>query len=103
MIAVQSDAHLIKCITYIDLNMVRAGVVKHPQKWIRSGYHELQNPKERYGLIDFKALMRLLSLESKNELKKAHHKWIEEELKKPQLVRQSKWTQNFAVGYMYFV
>jgi putative transposase len=101
--AVQSDAHLIKCITYIDLNMVRAGVVNHPQKWIHSGYHELQKPKERYGLIDFKALMRLLSLESKNELKKAHNKWIEEELKKPQLGRQSKWTQSIAVGDKSFV
>ena len=34
--AVQTDAHLIKCIIYIDLNMVRAGVAKHPQQWIHS-------------------------------------------------------------------
>ena len=27
--AVQTNKHLIKCITYIDLNMVRAGVAKH--------------------------------------------------------------------------
>ena len=101
--AVQSNAHLIKCMTYIDLNMVRAGVVKHPQKWVHSGYHEIQKPKERYGLIDFKALTQLLSLESKDELKKAHHKWIEEELKKSQLVRQSKWTQSIAVGDKSFV
>src|SRR5210317_1314703 len=101
--AVQSNSHLIKCMTYIDLNMVRAGVVKHPQKWVHSGYHEIQEPKERYGLIDFKALTQLLSLESKDELKKAHHKWIEEELKKSQLVRQSKWTQSIAVGDKSFV
>jgi putative transposase len=36
-------------------------------------------------------------------LKKAHHKWIEEELKKSQLVRQSKWTQSIAVGDKSFV
>lgn len=28
--AVQDDNHLIRCLVYIDLNMVRAGVVRHP-------------------------------------------------------------------------
>jgi putative transposase len=83
--------------------MVRAGVVKHPQEWIHSGYHEIQKPKERYGLIDFKSLMQRLPIESKDELKQAHYKWIEEELKKSQLVRQSKWTQSIAVGEKSFV
>lgn len=101
--AVQSDAHLVKCMTYIDLNMVRAGVVKHPQEWPHSGYHEIQKPKIRYGLIDFKRLMGLLPIESRDELKQAHHQWIEEELKKSTLVRQSKWTQSIAVGDKSFV
>ena len=83
--------------------MVRAGAVKHPQEWTHSGYHEIQKPKERYGLIDFKCLMRLLPIESKDELKEAHHKWIEEDLKKSQLVRQRKWTQSIAVGDKSFV
>ncbi len=101
--AVQSNSHLIKCMTYIDLNMVRAGAVKHPQEWIHSGYHEIQKPKERYGLIDFKSLMQRLPIESKDELKEAHYKWIEEQLKKSQLVRESKWTQSIAVGEKSFV
>ena len=37
--AVQDDDHLIRCLVYIDLNMVRAGVVKHPSKWLFSGYN----------------------------------------------------------------
>lgn len=101
--AVQSDAHLVKCMTYIDLNMVRAGVVKHPQKWAHSGYHEIQKPKKRYGLIEFKSLMGLLAIESRDELKEAHHQWIEAELKKSTQVRQSKWTQSIAVGDKSFV
>ena len=101
--AVQSNEHLIKCITYIDLNMVRAGVVKHPQKWIHGGYHEIQKPKQRYSLIDFKSLIRLLPIESQDELKEAHRKWIDDELKKSQLVRQSRWTQSIAVGDKSFV
>ena len=36
--AVESDEHLFKCLVYIDLNMVRAGVVSHPQKWAEGGY-----------------------------------------------------------------
>jgi putative transposase len=101
--AVQTDAHLIKCMIYVDLNMVRAGVVKHPQKWIHSGYNEIQKPKQRYGLIDVKSLIRLLPIESQNELKQAHRKWIDEELENSQLIRQSKWTQSIAVGDKSFV
>ena len=101
--AVQSNAHLIKCMIYIDLNMVRAGVVKHPHQWIHSGYHELQKPKKRYGLIDFKNIVRLLSLESQVELKEVHRKWIEEELNKSLQVRQGKWSQSIAVGDKSFV
>ncbi len=35
--AVQSDGHLSKCMVYIDLNMVRAGVVKHPADYSLCG------------------------------------------------------------------
>lgn len=31
--AIQADDHLHQCVVYIDLNMVRAGVVKHPREW----------------------------------------------------------------------
>lgn len=30
---VEDDDHLMRCLVYIDLNMVRAGVVKHPAEW----------------------------------------------------------------------
>ena len=40
--AVSSDRHLIQCIAYIDLNMVRAGVVNHPSEWNFGGYNEIQ-------------------------------------------------------------
>ncbi len=101
--AVQTNEHLIKCITYIDLNMVRTGVVKHPQKWIHSGYNEIQKPRQRYGIIDFKNLMTLLQVVNFVDLKEAHGKWIEEALKKPMVVRDSKWTQSIAVGDKSFV
>ena len=31
--AVETDNHLIQCLLYMDLNMVRAGVVHHPSEW----------------------------------------------------------------------
>jgi putative transposase len=31
--AIQTDRHLIRCLVYIDLNMVRAGAVTHPSEW----------------------------------------------------------------------
>ena len=96
--AVQTNEHLIKCITYIDLNMVRAGVAKHPQEWIHSGYNEIQRPRQRYGIIDFKNLMALLQIENFADLKEAHREWIEETLNTSKVVRESKWTQSIAVG-----
>ena len=101
--AVQTNTHLIKCMIYIDLNLVRAGAVAHPQKWIHSGYNEIQKPKERYGLIDFKTLIRLLPIKTLDELKQTHRKWIDEELEKSPLTRQGKWTQSIAVGDKAFV
>ena len=48
--AVENGDHLIKCIVYIDFNMVRAGVVKHPGESLRHcrnmTFHEL-NQKGR--------------------------------------------------------
>jgi hypothetical protein len=37
-----------RCLIYIDLNMVRAGVVNHPEKWKESGFIEIQKLPKRY-------------------------------------------------------
>jgi putative transposase len=49
--AVQTDEHLAKCLVYIDLNMVRAGVVQHPSAYGISGYNEIQTPPKRYSIV----------------------------------------------------
>jgi len=41
--AVKTGNHLIRCLAYIDLNMGRSGVVRHPGEWMYGGYHEIQN------------------------------------------------------------
>ena len=50
--AVEADEHLHRCLVYIDLNMVRAGVVNHPGQWKESGFSEIQKPPKRYAIID---------------------------------------------------
>ena len=42
--AIEADEHLHHCLVYSDLNMVRAGVVNHPETWKDSGFFEIQNP-----------------------------------------------------------
>ena len=41
--AIEADEHLYRCLVYIDFNMVRAGVVKHPSDWTESGFSEIQS------------------------------------------------------------
>ncbi len=90
-------------MVYIDLNMVRAGVVTHPSKWPFSGYNEIQNRRERYGLIDHESLMSLLGIGRMEELKESYKGWVEESLKRNDRIRQPRWTESIAVGSEGFV
>ena len=88
---------------YIDLNMVRTGVVKHPSKWPFSGYKEIQNPSTRYSLINRERLMKVVGIKGIDQLSIAHRKWIEEVLKEGSSVRRKEWTESIAVGSKPFV
>jgi len=101
--AIERDDHLFRCIVYLDLNMVRAGVVTHPSDWRFSGYNEIQNPRQRYALINYKRLMQLLNIQTVEELKKSHSGWVEAALRDGRHVRESKWVQSIAVGSEEFV
>ena len=101
--AVESDDHLTKCMVYIDMNMVRAGEVKDPKEWPFCGYNEIQKPKERYGIIDYRTLIALLHMRNIEELQESHMSWIAEELSSKSLNRESKWTESIAVGSEHFV
>ena len=101
--AVKSGTHLLSCLAYIDLNMVRAGVVQHPGEWEYGGYREIQNPKQRYTLIDHQKLTALLGIKDSDQLADYHGKWVEEVLKNGTNQRDAKWTQSIAVGDKEFV
>lgn len=96
--AIQTDAHLHRCIAYIDLNMVRARVVSQPKAWAHSGYNEIQNPPDRYRLIDLNALTELCGLNSTPALQHAHRQWVSTALAENTQARQPDWSESIAVG-----
>ena len=101
--AVKTDRHLYQCLVYIDLNMVRAGVIQHPSEWEYGGYNEIQQPKQRYSLIDRKRLLQLLGMADQEELSEKHSKWIDDALNNRPSKRDGKWTESIAVGDEKFV
>ncbi|MFP4242451.1 MAG: transposase [Chitinispirillaceae bacterium] len=70
--AVESGTHLLRCLVYIDLNMVRAGAVNRPEEWHDCGYNEIQNERVRDGLIDKRRLAMLLGCADLESLRKLH-------------------------------
>jgi REP element-mobilizing transposase RayT len=101
--AVEADTHLIQCMVYMDMNMVRTGVVKHPSEWPYSGYHEIMDPPQRYAIIDLEGLQELLRFRCGEDLAAAYRGWIEEAVNKRAHSREAKWTESIAVGSERFV
>jgi hypothetical protein len=87
----------------MDMNMVRAGVVRHPLEWPFCGYTEIQAPRERYALIDYEGLRKLLNFRGMDDLADAYRAWVEESLGKGNNFRDGKWTESIAVGSEAFV
>mgnify|MGYP006354352285 CR=1 FL=1 len=48
-----------KCLLYIDLNMVRAGVVGHPREWTWTAWSELMGERRRNRVLDAEAVVEL--------------------------------------------
>ena len=101
--AVESDDHLARCMAYIDTNMIRAGVVSHPSSWPFCGYNEIQEPRRKNVLINYKRLQELLGAESYEQLRSSHKGWIQEYLGDGLKIRQDEWTGSIAVGSRSFI
>jgi len=101
--AVDTERYLAQCLVYIDLNMVRAGVVRHPREWAASGYREIQALPDRYRIIDRLALIELFGVAKWSELQQTHAQWVEAALAGGALGRESCWSEAVAVGSEAFV
>jgi putative transposase len=100
--AIESQEHLFKCLTYIDLNMVRNGVVAHPSQWPFGGYNEIQKPRRKNVLIAYKKLTELAGFESYDTFQEAHREMVNESLANGNNQRQKEWTESIAVGSQSF-
>jgi REP element-mobilizing transposase RayT len=101
--AIQADEHLHRCLIYIDLNMVRAGVVSHPRDWAHSGYREIQEPPKRYAVIDLEGLAALCGFTDLRDFQRAHRQWVEQTLENGCAPRDDRWSDAIAVGSLAFV
>jgi len=101
--AVQQDGHLARCLTYIDLNMVRAGVVEHPVAWPHGGYREIQAPPQRYRLIDIPRLTGLLGFANPAQMQAAHREWVQASIESGSMDREPQWSESVAVGQPEFL
>lgn len=101
--AIETGEHLLHCLVYIDLNMVRAGVVRHPSEWPFCGYNEIQAPKRKNVLINYEKLRELLGFETYDQVQTCHKELVEDCLKKGRNNRDDKWTKSIAVGNRDFI
>jgi putative transposase len=104
--AVEGGNHLARCLVYMDTNMVRAGVVKHPWMWSFCGYNEIQEPRRKNVLIDYEKLQKYVGAGCYEQLKRSHKGWVEEYLgdgEDGQKTRQEEWTSSIAVGSRSYV
>jgi len=101
--AVEGGDHLFRCLVYIDLNMVRTGIVDHPSQWPFCGYNEIQKPRRKSVLIDYDKLRELLGVGSYDLVKRYHKGWVEDYLGGGNNIRNDKWTKSVAVGSKGFV
>ena len=101
--AIETGEHLLRCLVYIDLNMVRAGVVDHPSKWPHGGYHEIQMPRRKNIIIAYEKLRELAGFKDYASFASAHRKWVHATLEDIDAKRQSRWTESIAVGSRSFI
>jgi putative transposase len=98
--AIETGEHFVNCLTYIDLNMVRAKVVSHPGDWTFGGYYELQERHQRFRnqLSDWRELAHLLGMKNLETLRDARGEWVAKQCLAGKLERDAKWTESVAVG-----
>jgi putative transposase len=100
---VEDGAHLWNCLVYVDLNMVRAGVVAHPVDWSWCGYRELVGEKTRYRLLDRDRLLEVLGKDSIESFVEEYRARIERAITSGRMERQRRWTECIAVGSQAYV
>lgn len=91
------------CMKYIDLNMVRAGVVAAPKAWKWCGYDELTGRRQRYRLLDWEAVLKWQPRGTREDFALEYETAIATVIQRRELQRNPIWTESIAVGSEAFV
>ncbi|MBD3241593.1 MAG: transposase [Chitinivibrionales bacterium] len=100
---VEAESHLFNCLSYIDLNMFRAGHGEAVHEWYWCGLYELLQQRTRRGIIDRHALCRLTGVATIEEHIELRMKAVTRAIKEGRTARESIWTESVAVGQRTFV
>lgn len=100
---VDGREHLWACLRYIDLNMVRAGAVRHPREWSWTAWGELTGERKRNRVIDLRILLMLLEEVDPARFRANYTADLGEQVARGTSVRDTSWTDSVAVGTPSFV
>ncbi len=102
--AIERSAHLWSCLLYIELNMVRAGVIGHPGQWSWCSYGELAGAKKRYRVVDRDVFARVFGRDPNAKgFVESYRAMVDEKLGKGMLAREPEWSESLAVGSREYV
>lgn len=100
---VGDQVHAERCMTYIELNMVRAGVVTHPAEWPWCSYQEWVGRRQRYRLVDLEPALAYFGIPPFEDFRLHYRRRIQERLERDAMAREPWWTESVAVGEEAFV
>ncbi len=101
--AVDTDEHLVRCLVYVDLNMVRgAEWSRTPSSGARPDTTRSNARRIPRRIVDRSALSELLGVEEQR-LAKVYREWVESRLAVGELRRERQWSEAIAVGRRSFV
>lgn len=100
---IQGGRHLMNCLRYVSLNMVRAGVVSHPEAWRWCGHDELTGGRTRHTVLCRERLLNSLALPGMDALMSLYDDRLRDAITRGRLERDAIWTESLAVGDRAFV
>jgi putative transposase len=100
---IESGRHLWNCMTYIDLNMVRAGVVGHPREWRWCGHDELVGSRKQHLVLDRAKVLEIVEGGDWEDFNRDYAAAVEAALDRGRLGREPWWTESIAVGSREYV
>jgi len=100
---IEDGRHLLNCMVYISLNMVRAGAVTHPREWPWCSHDELVGDRQRYRLLNMERLVESLGAGDERQVRKWYLDAVDRRTAGALLPREGHWTESLAVGSREFV